>query len=51
MGLGYIENDGQPMTGGQATQGKFEIEIAGDRIPAKASLGALYDPRSERIKA
>jgi hypothetical protein len=31
-------------------QGKFEIEIAGDRIAAKATLGALYDPKSERVK-
>jgi hypothetical protein len=31
--------------------GKFEIEIAGERIPAKAILGALYDPKSERIKS
>jgi len=33
------------------TSGRFEIEIAGDRVPARAALGALYDPKSERVKS
>ena len=50
-GLGYVEAEGQAVTDAFVAQGKFEIEIACDRIPAKATLGALYDPKSERVKA
>jgi len=51
IGLGYVEDQGQAVTDGYVRDGKFEIEIAGERIPAKAILGALYDPKSERIKS
>ena len=30
--------------------GKFEIEVGGDRIPARASLGAMYDPQARRMR-
>jgi 4-methylaminobutanoate oxidase (formaldehyde-forming) len=30
--------------------GRFEIDIAGARIPATASLRPFYDPASARIK-
>jgi hypothetical protein len=30
---------------------RFELEIAGSRHPARASLRAMYDPDRERIKA
>ena len=30
--------------------GGWEIEVAGERIPARASLRALYDPRGERAR-
>ena len=29
----------------------YEVEIAGERFPARASLRAFYDPKSERVKA
>ena len=51
VGLGYVEAGGEGVTDAYIAQAKFEIEIAGDRIPAKAALGALYDPKSERVKA
>ncbi len=51
VGLGYVEAGGEGATDAYIAQAKFEIEIAGDRIPAKAALGALYDPKSERVKA
>ncbi|HKX08647.1 MAG TPA: FAD-dependent oxidoreductase [Stellaceae bacterium] len=50
VGLGYVENEGQIVADAYIAQGKFEIEVAGDRVPAKATLGALYDPKSERVK-
>jgi glycine cleavage system T protein len=51
IGLGYVEDQGRVVTESYVQDGKFEIEIAGDRIPAEAALGALYDPKSERIKS
>ena len=32
------------------TSGAYEIDIAGERYPAKASLRPLYDPRNERVR-
>jgi 4-methylaminobutanoate oxidase (formaldehyde-forming) len=51
VGLGYVEAEGQVVPDDYIAQGKFEVEIARDRVPAKATLGALYDPKSERVKA
>ena len=51
VGLGYVEAAGEIATDAYIAQGKFEIEVAGDRVPAKTTLGALYDPKSERVKA
>jgi 4-methylaminobutanoate oxidase (formaldehyde-forming) len=51
VGLGYVEDQGHVVTDSYVRDGRFEIEIAGERIPAKAILGALYDPKSERIKS
>ena len=50
VALGYIENpDG--VDADYVNAGAYEIEIAGVRYPATASLRPLYDPKSERIKA
>ena len=49
VGLGYV-----PCTGESATDllaSSYEIEIAGQRVSATASLKPLYDPKSERVKA
>ena len=47
--MGYIEcPDGVTMD--YVNSGKFEIEVAGQRYPAKASLRPLYDPKAERVK-
>jgi 4-methylaminobutanoate oxidase (formaldehyde-forming) len=32
-------------------ESKFEIEIAGERFEAEASMKPMYDPKSERVKA
>ncbi len=50
IALGYIEHaDG--VDADYVKSGSYEIEIAGVRYPATASLRPLYDPKSERIKA
>ena len=49
VGLGYVEADG-PVTRDFVSSGDWEIEIAGQRHPARASLRPLYDPKGERIR-
>ncbi len=49
VGMGYIHNE-DGVTQDYIESGKFEIEVAGDRFPAKASLRPLYDPKAERVK-
>ena len=49
VGLGYIEVD-EEVTTEYIEAGKFEIDVAGVPIPAKASLSAMYDPRAERMR-
>lgn len=43
VALGYV-----PVEGG--FDGVFEIDIAGRRVPAKASLSPLYDPKALRVR-
>ena len=50
VGLGYVECD-EAIDRAFVSQGNWEIEIAGERVSATASLSPMYDPRSERIKA
>ena len=50
VGLGYVQLDG-PITGDNLLQQAYEIEVAGERYGAKASLRPLYDPSNERVKA
>ncbi|MBT5675108.1 MAG: FAD-dependent oxidoreductase [Rhodospirillaceae bacterium] len=50
IALGYIEHTGG-VNADYVNSGSYEIEIAGVRYAATASLRPLYDPKSERIKA
>jgi 4-methylaminobutanoate oxidase (formaldehyde-forming) len=49
VGLGYVT---APAGGtfGAIDPDAYEIEVAGIRYPATASLKPLYDPKGERIK-
>ena len=50
IGLGYVAcEDG--VDAEFVKSGSYELEIAGERHAAKASLRPLYDPKSERMKA
>lgn len=52
IGLGYVSRpDGEVVTAKYVREGSYEIEVAGERVPAKASLRPFYDPKSERTKA
>jgi 4-methylaminobutanoate oxidase (formaldehyde-forming) len=49
IGLGYVtQREGE--SDGELVGGTYEIEIAGQRFPARASLRPLYDPSGERVR-
>ena len=49
IGLGYV-NHADGVTPEYIRSGRYEIEVAGRRIPARASLRPVYDPENKRIK-
>ncbi len=49
IGMGYVPCSGE--TAQDVLNSIYEIEIAGRRFPAEASLKPLYDPKSERVHA
>ncbi len=49
VGMGYVPCAGQTVD--DILGSDYEIEIAGQRVPATASLSPFYDPKSERVKA
>ncbi len=50
VGLGYVGGE-HPISAEEVLSGAYEIEVAGQKIPAKVSLKPMYDPTSARIKA
>jgi 4-methylaminobutanoate oxidase (formaldehyde-forming) len=50
VGLGYVKNE-EGVSKDFIDSGTFEIDVAGIRVPATASLTALYDPKGERLKS
>jgi 4-methylaminobutanoate oxidase (formaldehyde-forming) len=49
IGLGYVRNpDG--VTADWVLAGSYELEVAGERVPATATLKPLYDPTNARVK-
>ncbi|MEE8187663.1 MAG: FAD-dependent oxidoreductase [Kiloniellales bacterium] len=50
IGLGYVVNEAG-VDADYVNSGRYEIEVAGERFAAAASLRPLYDPKAERIKA
>ncbi|MBS0125141.1 GcvT family protein [Thetidibacter halocola] len=49
VGLGYVPCKGESAEALLASS--FEIDVAGRRVAATASLKPLYDPKSDRVKA
>ena len=49
VGLGYVEVE-EDVDADYLASGKFEIDVAGVPVPAKASLSALYDPKATRMR-
>jgi 4-methylaminobutanoate oxidase (formaldehyde-forming) len=51
VGVGPVENNGDVVTADFIKSGKYEIDIAGKRYPAKVSLRPMYDPKLERVRS
>ena len=49
VGIGFAELD-EPLTAEIVNTGHWEVDVAGVRIKATASLRPLYDPNLDRIK-
>ena len=50
LGLGYIANVDGPADAPFINSGRYEVEVAGERVAAEATLRPLYDPASRRVK-
>ncbi|MER9628303.1 FAD-dependent oxidoreductase [Mesorhizobium sp. M0296] len=48
IGLGYVPCKGESEA--DVLSSSYEIEIAGERFAAEASLKPMYDPKSERVR-
>nr|WP_298103163.1 FAD-dependent oxidoreductase [uncultured Shinella sp.] len=49
IGMGYVPCEGESEADVLASS--YEVEIAGTRVKAEASLVPMYDPKSERVRA
>ena len=50
IGLGYVRDPGGGDPAARLSGGEFEIEVAGVRVPAEASLRPMYDPGRKRLR-
>jgi 4-methylaminobutanoate oxidase (formaldehyde-forming) len=51
VGVGPVENEDGIATPDYIKSGEYEIEVAGARYPAKASLRPMYDPKLLRVRS
>ncbi len=47
--MGYVTHD-DAVTKDWLDAGTWEIDVAGRRVPASASIRSWYDPRNERVR-
>jgi 4-methylaminobutanoate oxidase (formaldehyde-forming) len=50
VGLGYVENPKGKADAAYVLDGRYEIEVAGSRVPARVSLRSAYDPEGRRVR-
>jgi glycine cleavage system T protein len=50
LGLGYLERRGAPVNDEWVSAGRYEVEVATERIAARVALRAFYDPAGERVR-
>ncbi|MGH7188706.1 MAG: GcvT family protein [Acetobacteraceae bacterium] len=51
LGMGYVGNGRSALSEREVLASHFEIEVAGDRIPATPSLRAFHDPAGTRLRS
>ena len=51
VALGYVTAPGPGTERAWFAAGTYEVEIAGRRVPAEASLRPCYDPASQRPRS
>jgi heterotetrameric sarcosine oxidase gamma subunit len=49
LGMGYVKLK-EPITASLLLNTRFEIDVAGVRVPCQAQLSPWYDPKNERIR-
>jgi len=50
LGLGYLADAGAPLSEEWIATGRYEVEVAMERVPARVSLRPFYDPSGERVR-
>jgi 4-methylaminobutanoate oxidase (formaldehyde-forming) len=50
LGLGYVARGDGPADAAWIAAGRYEVEVAGERLAARVSLRPFYDPAGERVK-
>jgi heterotetrameric sarcosine oxidase gamma subunit len=50
VAMGYVTREDGAADADYVGSGRYEIDLAGERVPATVHLKAPYDPRSERVK-
>ncbi len=50
VAMGYVANAGEPVDADFVNAGAYDIQIAGARVPAIASLAPPYDPKGARMR-
>ena len=50
IGMGYVRNP-KGVTDDFVLSGRYELEVASERVPAEVHLTPLYDPQNVRVKA
>jgi 4-methylaminobutanoate oxidase (formaldehyde-forming) len=51
LAMGYVSNPNGLADAAYIDGGTYEIEVAGERLPARVSMRPFYDPKSLRVKA
>ena len=50
LGLGYLARSGEPVSADWIGAGRYEVEVAAERVPARVSLRPFYDPSGQRVR-
>jgi glycine cleavage system aminomethyltransferase T len=51
LALGYVENHGAAVDAGFVRGGRYEIEVAEERVAAEVTLRPFYDQDGKRVRA